>query len=153
MLVGGQTLHSFAGIGVKTEKQLAALRKWNTANVARTKVLVIDEVSMVPDYLFTFLDRIFRETKGKKAAAPFGGASPRHKHVRVVLTAGVKDQFDEAEARRVQSDGVVQKPFQASLLLGVVKPLAELAANERRPGQAHPLPQPGAPPPRRRWLR
>lgn len=61
--------------------------------------------------------------------------SPRHKHVRVVLTAGVKDQFDEAEARRVLSDGIVQKPFQASVLLGVVKPLAELAANERRPGQ------------------
>ena len=57
--------------------------------------------------------------------------SPRHKHVRVILTAGVKDQLDEAEARRVQSDGVVQKPFQASLLVGVVKPLADLAVKER----------------------
>jgi CheY-like chemotaxis protein len=57
--------------------------------------------------------------------------SPRHKHVRVVLTAGVKDQIDEAESRRAQSDGVVQKPFQASLLLGVVKPLMEMAVKER----------------------
>ena len=57
--------------------------------------------------------------------------SPRHKHVRVVLAAGVRDQLDEAEARRAQADGVVQKPFQASVLLSVVKPLVELAAKER----------------------
>jgi len=57
--------------------------------------------------------------------------SPRHKHVRVVLAAGVKDQLDEAEARRVQADGIVQKPFQASVLLGVVKPLVEIAVKER----------------------
>lgn len=57
--------------------------------------------------------------------------SPRHKHVRVILAAGVKDQLDEAEARRVQADGIVQKPFQSSVLLGVLKPLAEIAAKER----------------------
>jgi CheY-like chemotaxis protein len=67
--------------------------------------------------------------------------SPRHKHVRVILTAGVKDRLDEAEARRVEADGTVQKPFQASLLLGAVKPLAELAAKERGSGP----PAPGAP--------
>ena len=57
--------------------------------------------------------------------------SPRHKHVRVVLAAGVKDPIDEAEARRAQADGIVQKPFQASVLLAVVKPLVEMAAKER----------------------
>lgn len=61
--------------------------------------------------------------------------SPRHKHVRVILTAGVKDRLDEAEARRVEADGTVQKPFQASLLLGAVKPLAEMAARERESSQ------------------
>jgi CheY-like chemotaxis protein len=60
--------------------------------------------------------------------------SPRHKHVRVILAAGVKDQIDEAEARRAQADGIVQKPFQASVLLGVVKPLAEMAVKERGSG-------------------
>jgi CheY-like chemotaxis protein len=60
--------------------------------------------------------------------------SPRHKHVRVVLAAGVKDQFDEAEARRAQADGIVQKPFQASVLLSVVKPLVEMAVKERGSG-------------------
>jgi len=57
--------------------------------------------------------------------------SPRHKHVRVVLMSGVKDPLDEAEARRVAADGVVQKPFEASVLLTTVKPLIELAAKER----------------------
>lgn len=64
--------------------------------------------------------------------------SPRHKHVRVLLAAGVKDQFDEAEARRVQYDGLVQKPFQASVLLEKVKPLAETAARDR--GAETPMP-------------
>jgi CheY-like chemotaxis protein len=57
--------------------------------------------------------------------------SPRHKHVRVVLATGVRDPLDEAEARRAQADGIVQKPFQASLLLAVVKPLIEMAVKER----------------------
>lgn len=57
--------------------------------------------------------------------------SPRHRHARVVLIASVKDAVDEAEARRVQADGVVQKPFEASVLLGVVKPLAESGMKNR----------------------
>lgn len=57
--------------------------------------------------------------------------SPRHKHVRVILAAGVKDQIDQAEARRVQADGIVAKPFQASVLLETVKPLVEMAVKER----------------------
>jgi CheY-like chemotaxis protein len=68
--------------------------------------------------------------------------SPRHRHVRVILTAGVRDQLDEAEARRAQADSIVQKPFQASVLLAVVKPLAEAAAKERGSGPP-PAPAPG----------
>ncbi len=64
--------------------------------------------------------------------------NPRHKHVRVILTAGLKDQYDEAEARRVESDGMVQKPFQASELIAAVKPLAVIAAKER--GSSPPRP-------------
>jgi DNA-binding response OmpR family regulator len=57
--------------------------------------------------------------------------SPRHRHVRVLLAGSVKDPVDEAEARRVEADGVVQKPFEASLLLGAIKPLVETAAKDR----------------------
>jgi len=57
--------------------------------------------------------------------------SPRHRHARVVLMAGVKDQLDEDEARRVKADGMVRKPFEASVLLETVKPLLEAAARDR----------------------
>ncbi len=62
--------------------------------------------------------------------------SPRHRHARVVLIVSVKDPIDEAEARRVEADGVVQKPFEASVLLGVVKPLVGSAAKARGSSQA-----------------
>ena len=68
--------------------------------------------------------------------------SPRHKHVRVILAAGVKDQLDESEARRVHADGIVPKPFQASVLLDAVKPLVDLAVKERG-SAAPPLHAPG----------
>jgi CheY-like chemotaxis protein len=57
--------------------------------------------------------------------------SPRHSFVRVILTAGVLEEFDEARARRVEADGTVRKPFEASALLSAVKPLAEAAAKGR----------------------
>ena len=57
--------------------------------------------------------------------------SPRHKHVRVILTAGVLEPLDEKESARVAADGKVMKPFEASVLLAAVKPLAEAAAKER----------------------
>lgn len=57
--------------------------------------------------------------------------SPRHRHVRVILTAGVLEAFDEEQARRVGSDGTLKKPFEASALLSTVKPLAEAAAKDR----------------------
>ena len=63
--------------------------------------------------------------------------SPRHRHVRVILTSGVLEPFDEAQARLVQADGTLEKPFEASALLAAVKPLAEAAAAARGPGRGH----------------
>ena len=57
--------------------------------------------------------------------------SPRHKHVRVILTAGVLETLDEAAAARVEADGTLRKPFEASALTAAVKPLAEAAAKDR----------------------
>ncbi|MBV9745728.1 MAG: response regulator [Acidobacteriia bacterium] len=57
--------------------------------------------------------------------------SPRHRHVRVILTAGVMDALDEEELRRVGADGTLRKPFEATALVGAVKPLAEAVAAER----------------------
>jgi CheY-like chemotaxis protein len=63
--------------------------------------------------------------------------NPRHRHVRVILTAGVLEAFDEERARHVEADGALKKPFEASALLSVVKPLAEAAARDRSAAAPH----------------
>jgi CheY-like chemotaxis protein len=70
--------------------------------------------------------------------------SPRHRHVRVVLTAGVLEPLDDEHVRRVQADATLKKPFEASVLLATIKPLAERAVQDRsqlRPPEA--VAQPG----------
>ncbi|HEY1337647.1 MAG TPA: response regulator [Bryobacteraceae bacterium] len=57
--------------------------------------------------------------------------SPRHKHVRVILTAGVLEEFDEVQAKKAEADSTLKKPFEASALLAAVKPLAEAAGKAR----------------------
>ncbi|MGO9013219.1 MAG: response regulator [Bryobacteraceae bacterium] len=73
--------------------------------------------------------------------------SPQHRHVGVILTAGVLEKVDEAQAQRVEADAVLHKPFEASALVAAVKPLAEAAQAARsqypeagtgdRPAAAH----------------
>ncbi len=58
--------------------------------------------------------------------------SPRHRHVRVILTSGAQEPIDEARAQLVQADGALHKPFEASALLAAVKPLAEAATAARQ---------------------
>ncbi|HWB82675.1 MAG TPA: response regulator [Bryobacteraceae bacterium] len=57
--------------------------------------------------------------------------SPRHRYVRVLLTAGILETFDEEQVRRVEADGTLQKPFEATALVEAVKPLAEAAVAAR----------------------
>ena len=83
--------------------------------------------------------------------------SPRHRHVRVILTAGVLEPLDEAHTQRVEADGTLKKPFEASALLAAVKPLADAAVKDReamaitgaagqaRRGASGPLASPAAP--------
>jgi CheY-like chemotaxis protein len=46
-----------------------------------------------------------------------------HRHVRVVLTAGMLETFDEEEARRAGCDAILKKPFEASLVMDTLRPL------------------------------
>ena len=72
--------------------------------------------------------------------------SPRHRHVRVILTAGVLESMDEAHAGRVEADGILKKPFEASALVAAIKPLAE-AASQARAAAAPPAGVSGGPGP------
>lgn len=46
-----------------------------------------------------------------------------HRHVRVILTAGMLETFDEEDARRAGSDAVLKKPFEASVVMETIRPL------------------------------
>lgn len=56
---------------------------------------------------------------------------PRYRHIPVLLTAGMLDPYEPDRAREVQSDGLLRKPFEASVVLETVKPLLEAAAVNR----------------------
>lgn len=67
-----------------------------------------------------------------------------HRHVRVILTAGLLETFDEQEARRAGCDAILKKPFEASIVMETIRPLihdaqlagglfAETMAAESRP--------------------
>jgi len=50
-----------------------------------------------------------------------------HRHVRVILTAGQLEPLDEEEARRAGCDAVLRKPFEASVVMGIIRPLVQEA--------------------------
>jgi CheY-like chemotaxis protein len=57
--------------------------------------------------------------------------NPRHRHVRLILTAGALEPLDDARVRQVGADATLKKPFEATALLAAVKPLAEAALAAR----------------------
>jgi CheY-like chemotaxis protein len=54
-------------------------------------------------------------------------SDPRLRHVRVVLTAGLLEPFDEEEARRAGCDAILKKPFEASKVMETIHPLVKEA--------------------------
>lgn len=75
-------------------------------------------------------------------------AHPRYRHARVVLLAGPLEAVDEEELRRVGADGLLRKPFEASLMLETIRPLVEAARADRdqMPREAEPSVTLPAPP-------
>ena len=84
-------------------------------------------------------------------------SEPRFKHVRVVLTSGLLEPFDEDEARRAGCDAILKKPFEASIVVSTIDPLVKEAQLARglsaeqiasAPPAAPPPAQPTAEPPK-----
>jgi ATP-dependent exoDNAse (exonuclease V) alpha subunit len=74
--IGGQTIHSWSGLGIKdtlTEADLEkiARKKPVRQKIEATKVLVIDEISMLSGQILTNIDKILRYIK--ISFEPFGG--------------------------------------------------------------------------------
>lgn len=77
LLIGGTTLHSWAGIGLGEGTVLELvrhirIRKKYKQRWIDTKILIIDEISMMDDELFDKLDQIGRKVRGDYLR-PFGG--------------------------------------------------------------------------------
>jgi PleD family two-component response regulator len=85
------------------------------------------------------------------------------RHVRVILTAGLLEPFDEEEAKRAGADAILKKPFEASVVMQTIRMLvrdaqfarglfAEAMASARPvepPADANPPPKTAAPDPER----
>jgi len=67
--------------------------------------------------------------------------SGKYPRTRVILTAGPVTPYDEARAQAVGADGLVRKPFEATLLLNAVQPLLEGSGKVAQPT----VPSPAAP--------
>jgi CheY-like chemotaxis protein len=55
-----------------------------------------------------------------------------YKFTKVVLTAGLLEPFSHEEARNAGSDGILRKPFEASIMLETVQTLIEAAEFARK---------------------
>lgn len=74
--IGGMTIHSWSGIGIKSElsryelDKIASNKKYSQ-RINATKVLIIDEISMLPPETLDLVDAVCRRVK--KNPEPFGG--------------------------------------------------------------------------------
>lgn len=74
--IGGMTIHSWSGIGIRTalnKEDLGAIATsdYIAKRVRRAKILIIDEVSMLAPGVLAMVDAVCREIK--QSADPFGG--------------------------------------------------------------------------------
>jgi len=74
--IGGRTIHSWAGIGIKdelTSRNLQTLKKrsYLKKQFEKTRVLIIDEISMLHAHRLDMVDRVCQAFKGNNL--PFGG--------------------------------------------------------------------------------
>ena len=54
-------------------------------------------------------------------------SEPSRRHIRIVLTAGLLEPFDEEEAARAGCDAILKKPFEASKVMETIHPLVKEA--------------------------
>ena len=74
--IGGQTIHSWSGIGIKSvltdyDVDRIAATEYIVKRINKTKVLIIDEVSMLPAQTLDSIDKVCRAVK--LSDEPFGG--------------------------------------------------------------------------------
>jgi CheY-like chemotaxis protein len=81
----------------------------------------------------------------------------QRRHIRVILTAGLLEHFNEEDARKAGCDAILRKPFEASVVMETIRPLVREARLARglfadalaapAPVSDAPLSAPAPPPP------
>lgn len=112
--LSGMTINSWAGIGINTnltEHDIDKLleRKYLHKRFRDTKVLIIDEVSMLPASTFEAVDRVLRAFK--RIDAPFGG-------IQVVLS-GDFFQLPPVSRNQSETDFIYKSPLWQELDLKI----------------------------------
>jgi hypothetical protein len=74
--IGGMTIHSWSGIGIRTklgkyDLDKIASSEYINKRIRRTRVLIVDEISMLSARMLDMLDLVCREIK--QSGEPFGG--------------------------------------------------------------------------------
>ena len=74
--IGGMTIHSWSGIGIRSrlspyELDKIASNEYVSSRIRKTKVLIIDEISMLQSSMLDMVDAVCREVK--QNPDPFGG--------------------------------------------------------------------------------
>ena len=74
--ISGMTVHSWSGIGIKTKLDKSDLNKIKTSQyvvrrITKTKILIIEEISMLTGDTLSMVDTVCREIK--QNSKPFGG--------------------------------------------------------------------------------
>jgi len=87
-----------------------------------TAVLRLDDVE--PDLV---LADVFLPQRSGYEICRLIKSHEKHRHAGVVLIAGLLEPVDEEEARRAGCDAVLKKPFEASVVLGTIRPLIDRA--------------------------
>jgi len=72
--LGGQTIHSWSGIGISTELSkdyIYTMSKQRITNIKKTNILIIDEISMLHGYNLDMINQAMKLVRGNDK--PFGG--------------------------------------------------------------------------------
>ena len=102
--IGGMTIHSWSGLGIKTniskyDLDRIASSEYIAKRVLRARVLIIDEVSMLTSEMFSTVDAVCREIR--QSQEPFGG-------IQVVV---VGDFFQLPPITKIETERNAQTAF------------------------------------------
>ncbi len=112
--IGGVTIHSWSGIGIRRkldqyELDKIASNEYVVKRIAKTKVLIIDEISMLGPETLSMIDAVCREIK--QTGEPFGGIQ--------VLLVGDFFQLPPIVKSSFQNDEMNQDSFFEQEKLGI----------------------------------